>query len=465
MPTISKGSGPIILDKGSAITIVASTGAAGSISIPGEAVAQSVTSGTKYSYGPFTDRREVIIALTNGTAEVTIGSVASAAFTDAEVQSLQAVVSGAWNTLPEGITLPAGLTLAQSLPKTRKALARSRSGGADVVHLVMGDSTTMGDGAGTGTNGFVGARNRSLAQCLAREVGGVRYPTSSDSFMGNQLLTGVTMAQYDPRLNLGAWAPDNTLIKTLGGYIFKAASSGATLAFTPVGIFDSFDLYTVGYNGGGQVTVNVDGGSTLATWTDSASGVFKTTVSCARGTHTINIVTTNATAVYVHGVICHDSQRPAINVLQCGQSGDNLGQFVNNVGVYNVYGMLTAIAPDIITLNFNINDMRVPTAEATYRANYQKLIDACKVLGDVVLTFSHYVDTAQASQATQEAYKGYVQSLAASNGLIFVDRSVTTGATYAIANAAGYMYDALHPNALGYGAQAALESALWAALV
>lgn len=109
MPTISKGSGPIILDKGSAITIVASAGASGSISIPGEAVAQSVTSGTKYSYGPFSARREVIIALTNGTAEVTIGSVASAAFTDAEVQSLQAVVSGAG--IPRAVSDTLGMSI------------------------------------------------------------------------------------------------------------------------------------------------------------------------------------------------------------------------------------------------------------------------------------------------------------------------------------------------------------------
>ena len=192
MPTISKGSGPIILDKGSAITIVASTGAAGSISIPGEAVAQSVTSGTKYSYGPFSDRREVIIALTNGTAEVTIGSVPSAAFTDAEVMALQAVV-GDYSTAPATLNATTGaenngktLSLAAGATLTVHVGAWSLLSAGIVIQVGQGGSATL---AFSGTATKENASGTS-ASSVTLAASGVYALTQSPSGSPKFRLTG-----------------------------------------------------------------------------------------------------------------------------------------------------------------------------------------------------------------------------------------------------------------------------------
>lgn len=87
---------PVVIKAGEVISILPATGSVGSVAIPGEAVAASLTAGTQVAYGAFTVDREVIVSLTAGSAsvQVAIGGSIPAAAGPALVDKTGSPVSG-----------------------------------------------------------------------------------------------------------------------------------------------------------------------------------------------------------------------------------------------------------------------------------------------------------------------------------------------------------------------------------
>lgn len=73
--TIQYGSTvPLIIHAGEYIKLTTSSLCAGTVSIPGEAVADTLVASREYAYGKYTGKREVIVNLTAGSADVIIDS-------------------------------------------------------------------------------------------------------------------------------------------------------------------------------------------------------------------------------------------------------------------------------------------------------------------------------------------------------------------------------------------------------
>lgn len=92
--TITKGTTPIVLASGDYCNLVADSSCVGTIAIPGEGVAQTITAGASYGYGGYSVQREVVLNIGSGSISVEIGQTPASIITPAGATTLQALVSG-----------------------------------------------------------------------------------------------------------------------------------------------------------------------------------------------------------------------------------------------------------------------------------------------------------------------------------------------------------------------------------
>lgn len=346
----------------------------------------------------------------------------------------------------------------------RNAIARALSGQRSRI-LLNGDSTLVGAGAGTngaGSTGLVGARAGNWATQLAARLTAMGIPAFNEAIIGNQNVNtdgGVTYSQYDPRLTVTGFTTD--AIGCPGGKAWLSTASGSVWAFTPVMPFDRFDVLTASNNGNGSVTANVDGGATLATInTNAALNIQKTTVSCTRGTHTINLTTTSTANTYIIGVIPWDSTLGGIDLLQAGWWGGKAADLAqSSVGFHpNAAATLAALAPNYTINQITINDANDGTAAAAYLASITAMDTAQAAAGAGVMWMSGIPSgTPQSSDGTLAGIVAQVAALATTKSRPYADLCGRL-VSYAALNGIGWMYDTKHGNRQLYA-----DEALWLA--
>lgn len=91
--TFGVGTVPLVLKVGERVTLICSSGCAGFISVPGEAVAQTITAGASYDYGGYSVQREVVLSISAGTVAVNFNADGSQFWTQSQADGLQALVS------------------------------------------------------------------------------------------------------------------------------------------------------------------------------------------------------------------------------------------------------------------------------------------------------------------------------------------------------------------------------------
>jgi hypothetical protein len=349
---------------------------------------------------------------------------------------------------PPGPSTPVGLATFKA------ALARVKAGTGRGKIAVIGDSTSMGAGAGTsGTTNLNGAAIRSWPQGMQRFNSSPNY-LASNSWWGTQGYdgaAGITLTGYDTRLAQGAnWAPN---LSTLGGKVIRYAPGAVNnFSFTPTSAFDTIVAYFLKNNGNGTCTINVDGGSSLGTINTNSGGalVWATqTFTVAKGLHTINLVPNNDAQMFFGGLLCYDSTVPAIDVMQTAVYGATAATFTPAVNVYDPINALKFIAPDLTIIDLTINDSNNGTALATYQSNLQTIITAAKVSGDVLLMVGPPSNTTQATNGTLDTYIAVLQGLCASNTCSLLNMRALWGSFAKVQSTYPYL-DTLHPQSGGY---------------
>lgn len=339
---------------------------------------------------------------------------------------------------------------AATLPKWRAAIAKVRAGTARGRIVLCGDSTTAGAQAGSGgTLNYNGAfaKNypRAFGVLLNKAV-----TTSDNSFICDQA-QNVAYGTYDPRVTLGTgWTAAQS---SISGNMFKFTTGGGsgTLAFTPAGQIDTIKVVYYTTTGQGTMAVNVDGGSTLATVNAGAAGnvVTTQTISCTKGSHTINMVANNNGNIFMLGIIAYDSTAPAVDLVQCGASGSKAITWDNNSFAWSPLTVMPILAPDLFVLNLTINDSNTPTDLATYTSQMQAIITQMKTTSDVLLMVGAPSSTTQATNGTLDSYVSALKSLAVSNGIGLLNIK-TRWVSYAVTNPLLPYGDTLHPTSPGY---------------
>lgn len=328
-----------------------------------------------------------------------------------------------------------GMANAPQLKKWRAALAKVRAGTSNAKLLCVGDSTTAGYSSVTNTS----VRLKSYPAQLATFLTGRGITAGSQSFWGTNLLPG-GLAANDSRVTSSGWSA--APIGTPGGGI--TATSAATLAFTPAGSVDTFDIYYIGV---GVFSAAIDaGGATNST----GSQVQKMTVTATAGTHTLNLAWVSGTA-YVLGVDAYNSATKQVSVWNLGNYGStSVGWAINSNAWDHSKIIPTNYQPDLSIICLGINDMGTGVPLATSQASLQTLISACQQTGDVILVNPVPSQvTAARPQTILDAYSTMLAGLATANGCAFVDLAGRFE-SYTVSNGLGFMADGLHPSSAGY---------------
>jgi hypothetical protein len=339
------------------------------------------------------------------------------------------------------------------MAKWQAALAKVEAGTARAKVLFMGDSTDAGTGAGAAG---VALRSLSVPTKVAAMLRAAGVPAQVNSFWGSNQLQ--LTAGYDPRLVRGTgWFTSGVGGYSLGGPSWQCASPNTgTLAFTVADNTDSADIYSLQSASSGTFTVNVDGGSTLATIDENgATALIKTTVTFTRGTsHTLNIQRSTGGTVYMDAVAMFDSTIPAVEIYNAGWAGGLTADIANTTNAYSSGNAISVVAPDLTFINCLINSWTasggVPQESiAVAMANIQIVITKALVSGSVVLVGPIPSSTSKNTVANQQAYVAALYDLAITNGVAFIDRT-RSFIDFATADARGLMADTVHGNSPGY---------------
>lgn len=356
--------------------------------------------------------------------------------------------------------------LAAQMPKTRAGIARIRAGTGRLRVAILGDSTSIGTGSGTGSPPALnGAWPFSFGKYMAAQLSQYGLPTHDISFIGNQNVSGtISYPLYDTRATLGAsWNPSSE--RSLGGAMWRftgAATTGLDMAVNFSGDFvDTVTVYYLRLTGNGTFTIKAGDNAGVVVNTSGATGIQSVTINCTRG----NNITATASAtsgtptMLIYGMVGFDSTIPGIDLYRCGFYGGTPTDFIG-ASAYGSLAALAAFAPNLSLIELTINPARINTPLDTYAAEMQTLITNAKASGDVVVAAGIPSASTIAPLATTAQFGQVCKNLAAANNVPFIsvaDRWIS----YDVSNPLGYYYDTTgHGLKPGYADKAALYAAL-----
>lgn len=356
-----------------------------------------------------------------------------------------------------------GAMATPNLPKLRKALANTLLGVSRTKILVLGDSTSLGRGAGTTNSGYDGAKPKSFPVQIAKELS-ARFgiPMSWDNFLGTGGLdTG--WAGYDTRLSLGAgWAPAGLLTQqSWGGEPVINSTTTNAFTFTPTGSWDTADVYYIQQTGYDTCNVAIGGVNIGSFNANNATVALKKATFTSGGAAAVQacaVTRTNVgTSAKIVGIDCYNSAVPAVSVLVSAKGGTVVNYWATGGSAYNVSqsAVWDLLAPDMTFIDLTINDWnansQAGTNPTTFTTDTQTLITLAKRTGDAGLLVGNPSATpgfGNATAAVQAVYEAIYQSLAQSNSAMFYDQIYRLG-SYTLANPNGYYYDSLHLTGMG----------------
>jgi lysophospholipase L1-like esterase len=345
-----------------------------------------------------------------------------------------------------------GIAGVSSLPKLAKAFAKMRAGAGRVKILVLGDSTTAGDGS---NNTSPGLRSTSYPSFLATQLAGASgLLVNTSSIFGSAGKTSVAnMQSYNPLITAfpTGWALNAAV--TAGGAILANTTNTATMTYAPGVAFDRIDVWFYRTAANGTFTVDI-GGAALATIDSSgANGLIKQTIATGAGAAVspVNIQRTGAGGgVYICAVHCYDSTKPAIDVWNAGYAASTTTHWNTATSVYSPRNAIAVLAPDLTIIDLGINDRNGATTVEAYAANLQNICTVAKVSGDVMFKIPMQSNPANfASTDWQNQFDAAMRAVAAANVAPVVS-SIDAIGDYAAAAANGYMQDDRHALDLGY---------------
>lgn len=337
-------------------------------------------------------------------------------------------------------------------PTNMRRWRRVKAGGLDGIVLNIGDSTTRGQAGGTApASTKAGEHAGSYPVKLKAMLGVAGLPVSQANFCGGGAYTVAQLPVADPRILMPAdWTMN---VPSIGGTSLAAPSPvTSALEFTPTEQFDRIDLYYIGAGASGTVAVSVDGGAALDTFatTNATPGLYKRTINCTLGTHTLKVARTTGGTVYVVAAILRNSTTPTIQIINAGWQGTRAVHWGVATDPWSAVNAIQVIDPDLTLINIGINDVGNATSMTSYMADMTATIAAARAGGgDAVLVKFVEADNSSRPLATQRLYWDALKSLADTLDCPLVMVADRIG-PWANASADGFMYDALHPTAAGY---------------
>lgn len=366
-----------------------------------------------------------------------------------------------------GLSAPALARLGAPVPAVESASAANllawatargklRSGMADVARIAfVGDSKTVGAGAGSGTQATIGAFARSRPARVAALLAVAGLPVRTDAFFGTAGLgTMPDVLAYDPRRSgFTGWTGG---VASLGGGAMSTGN-GNPGSFQPGGPVDRCSVFF--RNGSDRPVFTVAKGAETVTVTPSgAVNTFvRQEVSFAARDAGPIVITRTGTASNLHfvGLVAWDNARPGVEIANFGVYGVTSAYQADMGSPGAPVAALASYAPHLTIINLGTNDVAQGVMQATWLANLRTIIGQARASGSVILCWPAIGGAAPVggADAVRAHWRNGARALAQETGCLFIDEEALLGGR-AAAQASGALPDGLHEAAWAYDIQA-----------
>lgn len=312
--------------------------------------------------------------------------------------------------------------------KHQMKLARSYSGvgvGANRFKIAcIGDSQTVGAGAGTGSAGLTGAKAKAYPAILAKLFRNAGFIVSEDSVMGdNRIFDAGTAAVtlYDPKVTFQNSGWSRTTTMALGGYGFSNNSTTDNLIFTPSVAGQNIDVYYTAFGGAGTFTIS-DAVTPLGAAVNSsvATNFLKASRTRSLSANAINVARTTGGGVGIYTIDqwADDTQ---ISIYNCGSYGSTTTNWSYGVNPFDALRAHSVLAADLIILQLSANDLGQSAPVATMKDNLQTCITAWKANGSDIILVIPFPHGNEGLAVAEQQYIQAFHELAMANSLPLVN--------------------------------------------
>jgi hypothetical protein len=174
-----------------------------------------------------------------------------------------------------------------------------------------------------------GAEVFVLPTLLAAALTSRNQKANVESFFSDNSIFTVNsraLASYDPRISYCGWSfatPASTLANCVfGGTILQASVAASAFNFAPSVPVNKVEIHDIESSTAGTMQIQVDGVTVQTLNLRNASpGTKKIVLDVALGMHTISAVAGGGGNAFLSGMICWDTTRPSLCVINAGKSG------------------------------------------------------------------------------------------------------------------------------------------------
>jgi hypothetical protein len=336
------------------------------------------------------------------------------------------------------------------------ALNRVKAGGGDAIVATVGDSHSVGTGAGdiSDVTNANGRANSVYAQLMAKlaEKG---LPIDTQALYGSANRTAAVYPSYDPSVTMGAgWGTNGTGRFGMNSWISPTNNASLfTKSFTNCTHVKIAMLKQATTN---QFTYAINGGAMSANVNLTGTGVLEIDIPMpSEGSHTLSVAWSfGSVGIVLLEMVPRNVNKSQVRLLNiAGGSMSSVDWSTNTAPQGAFQGLLRIPAPDLWFIRVQSNDELAgdPTG---YQTRLGAIIDQCASRGgDIVVVCDVPRVGGDAANAT---YNAYVRAVCAAHNIPpsrILDLSQVLGISSAYANANGFMADAVHENRLGYSVE------------
>jgi lysophospholipase L1-like esterase len=345
--------------------------------------------------------------------------------------------------------------------KLKAAAARVSAGTGRGKIVCIGDSTTFGEGSGSGGNGRVGCMPKGWPAKLAASLTSLGLPAVNENKIGSSGIgtTTVTIAEnrnsVKPGFNPASSGWVLSTSTTAGGVLFtNTADTTSVLSYTPPIAVSKFELIDLTISTAGSITYNVDGGSETVLSQAGASTLRRTIIDCGSlGSHTLNVKRVAGTA-FVVGVRAWDDTTKAFDIWNLGNCVSQTSDWIGTANPWSSLSAATSYCADadlvIIDLTINNSLLSPSSYNTTYPTQMQSIINAARSGGaDVLLMTGNPSRVDIIADSVQQQFRQALKDIATANDLPMIDQYAKY-TDWVTLNTAGWMFNANHPNELQY---------------
>lgn len=337
------------------------------------------------------------------------------------------------------------------------ARGRLRSGQSDVARIAfVGDSKTMGAGAGGGPYVSQGAFTRSRPARVAALLAAAGVPVRTDGFFGAAGLPTIPdVLSYDPRRSgFSGWGGGNA---SLGGSTLSTGN-GNPAQFQPGMATDRCSVFF--RNGADRPAFTVAKGGESVTVTPSGpvnAFTRQEIVFAARDDNPI-VVTRVGTASNLHlaGLMAWDSTRPGVEIANLGVFGCSSSYQADMTSAFAPASALATYAPHLTVVNIGTNDAAQAVPVTTWLANVRTIVLQAKLSGSVLLCWPSVGgwSPTYGSDTMRATWRAALRQFARDNDCLFIDEEALLGGRV-VARTSGAFADSVHEMPWAYDLQAA----------